>query len=406
MSPVQVAKSKLAAKYGANLGKSAMSHAKDETTAGVQGVPPGIRDGIARLTSVKFDAYKTGNNAGKFYFQCQGMAITPDSIPGPQGILKVRGRNTRVQIAIDEQKDGSGKVTATQDEQVAKIVNQMRLLAGDEFADQILKDNAPAAIQNDPNKLGLWAAEMLESMAAQLNESCESDDTAIHFYFSTSERAAREYIDPKTKQKKTSQAGVWENWGEACAAPDQASQVDDDSGASKAPSSNGTPTPADETPSDDATSPDETPSLTPEEIEALDLPTLAEVASSETPDAELAGERLSALALEAGVSEDEIKAAESWVAIVELIEAKAAEAEAAASTPEPEWEPSVKQVYKYQVLDAKGKPVINPKTKKSANPIEVRVEAVDKAKKTVKLKNLEDGKTPYLNQSWDRLIRE
>lgn len=405
MSPVQTAKSKLAAKYGGTIGKSAMAHAKDETTSAIQGVPPGIRDGIARLTSVKFDAFKTGNNAGKFYFQCQAMAVKPNDITTPTGVLKVRGRNTRVQIPVDDQKDSSGKVTSTQDEQIAKIVNQMRLLAGDEFADQILAQNAPPNIQKNEQALGLWAAETLESMAEQLNASCAADDTAIYFNFSTSERASREYLDPKTKQKKMSAAGVWENWGEACEAPsdENAGQVNDQTAA---PSDLTSP----ETPSDissDGTVPADAEvtadPMTPEDIEALDLPTLLELATGETVDSEGAGEHLKAMAIERGMTEDEFAAVQSFDQVIEFITNVD---ESAAAPVDEEWKPEVKQVYKYQVLDAKGKPVNNPKTKKPAGPIEVRVESVDVAKQTVKLKNLEDGKSLYLNQPWERLIRE
>ena len=91
----------------------------------------------------------------------------------------------------------------------------------------------------------------------------------------------------------------------------------------------------------------------------------------------------------AGISEDAITAAESWTALVAMIQGESqeeAEHKYEASEPEKPWEPEKGQVYRYTPID--------PKTKrKGKRSIEVEVTSVNKQAGTVTLVNNVDRKT-------------
>lgn len=416
--PVQVAKSKLAAKYGAGLGKSVMAHAKDETKVGNQGLPPGLKGAIAKLVSCKFDVYKTGTNAGEFYYQARGVMEQPIFFPYKGLEVKIKGQQTMVMIPVFDQKGKDGKVYSTQDEQVARILNEMRLLAGDEFADQITQ--VPPNLKSDQEK-AIWAAEKLEAMTAQLNATNNKDEPGIFFNVSTVARKTRQkmangkpLVDAnKNPIYENGDLGIYENWHGACAYdPSTGTSAAEDESANhsvvpqESAAETTTETKVVETPTTEVSS---DPTLSDEEIAGLDIPTLVELASGDTGDAPAATERLAALGAEVGI---DVTAPEyqSWSEVGDAIRASQAEAvnnESSASevAPEEPWKPEVNAVYYYKVIDPKTKkPIMDLKTKKEKKSVQVQVMAIDEKKQTVKLKNLEDGKSLYLNQPYDSLL--
>ena len=156
---------------------------------------------------------------------------------------------------------------------------------------------------------------------------------------------------------------------------------------------------------------EETEETAEESTDEVDLDALAEVADGDDEDAASeASEKLTALALEAGVDKAKVKKADNWASVVEMIREAQGEAGEEETAEEEEEESDAKipekgENYYYTVLDSKGKPIIGA-NKKPKKPVEVEVIAVDKAKETVTLKNLDDKKTLYKNVPFDQLKAE
>lgn len=112
--------------------------------------------------------------------------------------------------------------------------------------------------------------------------------------------------------------------------------------------------------------------------------------------------KLKELAIEAGAEEEVIDNAANWGEVKEMIENPAgggkeggSEAPTEEAPAEGEWTPAVEEVYKYAPM--------NPKTKKAGKAIEVEVTAVDEAKKTVDLAQLDNKKITYKKVPFDKL---
>jgi hypothetical protein len=104
-------------------------------------------------------------------------------------------------------------------------------------------------------------------------------------------------------------------------------------------------------------------------------------------------------AKKAGVPDKDVKESSSWAEVADMIRnASGGEGEVSEVAEEAPWEPSVEQSIKFKPLDKNKKPV-----KKA---IDAEITEVNSDKKTVTLKNLDDGKTVYKNVAWDRLIHE
>lgn len=353
MPPVK-GKSGLMAKYGANLDKAVQAHAADETDYGFMRLPPGINNGIAQLTVCKFDTYKTGDNTGEFYCQMRGVVIEPKSITKDGQVIPVAGRQTMLMEPVCNTQTRDKKVT-TQEEHVVNILNEFRKLAGEEFT------------------RGATGAD-LESLADQLQQA------APYFRFSTSQSGPTpQYPDPK----------VWENWHgskglEEYTPPDDGEGMVDRTG----PSNNGDSGGGAQAASTGGGS----------DFQVMELLEQANAGD------EGAAEQLRQMALDTGVPEEDVNAAEDWQAVVDLIAAKASAEDAGTEgAPAEAWEPNKGDVYLYKPIDPKTKkPVVDPRTKK-AKGVEVEVTAVDKKTKTVTLKNIDDRKTVYAKVAWDAL---
>jgi hypothetical protein len=149
----------------------------------------------------------------------------------------------------------------------------------------------------------------------------------------------------------------------------------------------------------------------PEEPEFGDLDSLAEAAEGGDDGAV---EKLTQLALDAGVTQKQIDEADSWASVVELIggeaegtgheepeEPEPPEQTGTEDVPEEVTEeeddtPKVEQVFSYRPVD--------PATKKKAvKPTQVEVTAVNAEKKTCDVKSLSDRKKGWRGVKWDAL---
>lgn len=405
MPPVNK-KSGLAAKYGAKLDTAVKNHGADETTYGIIELPPGISNGIAHLFEAKFDVYKTGQYQGEYYFHARGTVLAPKSVQTAQGEIPVEGLQTSITLPCCETKNQKGEVTSLEDN-IAAVLNEFRKLGVDTTN---------------------FTANDLEATAEVLKTQ-SLGSSPIYFRFSTSQSAPTPaFPNPR----------VWQNWhgikGLEDFQPDTEGAVDDGGAKTAAPVSPPVapkPTaaaPKPTTPAKPATAPTKPaaaavpakpaaapakpaakkpePPKAPEPPPAAvpsdefgELTDLVGLADAGDDDAQT---KLANAAREAGITDDQMKAADSWAAVAQLItgaqggEAPAEEpaAEAPAEGGEAEWKPAVEEVYGFEPPLPGGK-----KGKK----IEVEITAVDEATKTCSMKSLDDPKKTWTKQGWDKL---
>lgn len=382
--PAQTGKSKLMAKYGPAIDQAVRNHGGDETEYGRIDLPPGITNGVARLVECKFDTYKTGDNTGEFYFRAAGVVVEPTEVEHKGQLIPVAGQQTSIMVPVCQTKNQAGKVT-TQEENVARILNEMRKLGADTN--------------------GAGVAEM-EALADALKEA------APYFRFSTSQSPATpQFPNPR----------IWENWngtkglGEYVP-PDEGGGIDDatpqhqpapkaptpKSPAPKAPAlapaAKAAPPKAPARPPAKAPARPPAPEPEPEETvpfsEFDDLESLLTRANDDDTDAQ---GKLQDLATAAGISDEDARATKTWDELVGLI--RNADGSTAEANAEPEaTEPAKGDVYYYCPVDLK--------TKKKGKKVEVEVTKSDKLHQTVDLLNNTDKKTKYTAVPWDALEGE
>ncbi len=154
-----------------------------------QDPPPGVRNGVAQLVECGFGEFKTGNNKGQPFWRGAGVIQEPHTVIVDGQEVACAGKQTSITIALVDRKGKDDKIipatVALED-----AVNEMRKLL------------YPYEI--DPK--------MLETEKGYYDLAAALSRQKPYFGFSTSKRDSREYIDPKTKEKKMSQPGVWQNW--------------------------------------------------------------------------------------------------------------------------------------------------------------------------------------------------
>ena len=181
--PAQTQKSPLmAALAGAGVNEAMANAASGEIDWGFQRIPAGILNGVAQLSEVKFDVYKSGTNKGKPYFRAVGVVIEPRSIIKDGAEVVVAGMQTSIMEPCCNTTTQDGKKSTSAGEHAANVIMEMRKLGAD-FGPK------PQVHQ-------------LEPAAKALTESARNGNP-VYFRFSTSERKPR---TPKDEP------GVWENW--------------------------------------------------------------------------------------------------------------------------------------------------------------------------------------------------
>lgn len=355
---VQVQKSQLLAKLGAKLDAVVKEHAGDEVDYGLQqGLPPGIRDGVAKLVECKFEVIPEGKKyAGNLRFVMTAVMVEPATVLYNGREMPVQGRQTWVFRNVCDTTTQKGKVTTLADN-VAEIMNDMKKL-GAAF------DPAQGAAQ-------------LEAMAAALKKASQTPGQEIYFSISTTPRK------DQVTGKETGES--WENWGAVVqdyAPPDAAAAaIDDQSGAGQ---------PADDQPPSEPEAPaDES---------GIDLDALAAEADGMSLEDALAadgpGTAINSVAVDVGGKElkSAVGAAATWADGVELIKAAAAAGEAPAepeASLEPEtWKPKKGDPcgYKAPVKNKVGKMVAGSKV------TQCEITAVYNKTGTVDLQELADKK--------------
>lgn len=361
---MQKAKSGLAKKLGSSGAEAFEAHKNDETKISASGdLPGGIEGGVAQLVDCKFDQYKTGDNQGEYYFYAAGVVVSPKSVTTKDGTIIIKGSRTSIMEPMCDTVSKSGKGRQSVSEHLEWVLNEMR-------------------------KLGVNTSEIgfddLETVAESLIEA------APFFRFRTWQgKATEEYPDPRVNHEWK---GVVTDY-----VPDDEEEVKDETEEEKPaskptakPTAKAVTAPAKPPAKPTAKPTAKKPEPEPEPEEELDLDALAEAADNDDTEAQ------SKLAGHAKLYDVDYESAENWTAVAEALkevmenasaEAENAEEEAEAET---EWTPAKTEVYMYKPAG----------TKKA---IECEVMAVFADKKTVNLKNLDDGKTSYKGVKWDAL---
>ena len=391
--PSQEGSGGLFRKYGDRLNENLQKAVEKPTEYGPIGLPPGVRDGRAQVVKCYFKQYETGDNQGEYYFRCEAVALEPATVLNPKTGKdeKVAGLRTSIMIPCCETKNKQQKIT-TQEENMAKVINEMKKIAGDEYMTGA-------------------SMETLEELAKGIQDA----DPPIYIKFRTSQGAATpDYPDPK----------VWENWDgsrglEDYVPPDNAAELVQDATKESDNVASDTPPPArpktPPTPAKTAPKAAQPPAKAPPAAskapptkpgaakapppkkppepaapafdEFADLDSLRQMAErGDLP----AIQKLTEHAISAGFTQEQVDEASSWQELVDLINGGGSETANDDETVADEFTPEVGQVYAY-------------KPPKAKTPVDCEVMEVDVEARTMKLKNLTNQKVIYPSVSFDDL---
>ena len=374
--PAQVQKSGLVAKLGAKLDAAVKAHANDEIKGGGFGqtLPPGIRNGRAKLTDVKFELIPPGKaNAGEYRFVAQAVALEPATFSANGHEEKIAGRQLWLFEPLCDTVTKTGKNAGQKvplADHVANVMQHLGRLGAEFDADQ-------GGVQ-------------LEAVVSALKSQIATDP--IYFPFTTSPRR-----DQATGQDSKTEA--WENWGKVSDLPDYSppdateGAVDDQSGE-----------PGGEAPAGEGE-------------QEVDLDALAAEADGMAIEQALAedgpGSKIYEIAAQFGLSTEkgsEVAEAASWAAAVEIIKTAAAgvsdaqqaeeqqsAADAAPVEPEP-WNPKKGDAvgYKAPVKNKTGKLV-------PGKVVQCEIAAVYGKNGTCDLTQLANKKVGYKGVKLDQL---
>lgn len=376
--PAQKGKSGFLAKHGDRMRKAFDAHKGDETEYSNFGDLPAGVEGVAQLVECRLTQVKEGKkNAGEWLFYAAGAVKQPAEFEGQ----RLFGRRTSITCPLYDTPDRQGRKTL--EEHLAWVTNELR-------------------------KLGVDTAEMdVEELPDTLAAVKEA---APHFRFRTwkgDKQTQGRYKDQEPRVQH-----FWEgivDWTEDDEAgmPSQAQDNTRAPGTPKAaaavrvattPRTAASPVNGKGTAGEGKVKPTEK-EEPPEGPEFGDLDSLAEAADGGDDGAV---EKLTQLALDAGVTQEQIDEADNWSSVVELIGGAGEESEAPEETAteevteEEDGTPKVEQVFSYRPVDPTTK-------KKAAKAIQVEVTAVNTEKKTCDVKSLSDRKKGWRGVKWDAL---
>jgi hypothetical protein len=339
--------------------------------------PAGIDHGTASLVDCRAGVYNSGPNKGKLFFLAAAIIKTPKAFDG----RKCEGIRIQYMEPLCDTKTQKGKETKF-DEHLANVYGWIKFHGGEELLAAASEDIAA----------GVDGA--LEGVFQELKDAAPTIA-----YRTWKGKPTKDYPNPRVN---VDFCGVCEETEEEGGEAD----VIDESAADEAPADDDTP--AEEAAEEEAPAEEEATEEAAED--APDLDALAKAADAKKPN-EAAIEQLQAIAIEAGVSEEDFTNAENYASVVEMIRElqnptdseEAAEEEADAEEEVPA-DPEKGEVYSYVLIDPKTKkPVIDPKTKKAKKPAQVEAVAVYKKNKTADVKNLADDKV-IKGVAWDKLL--
>ncbi len=379
--PKQVSRSgSVLAKLGPDARSVHEKHRQDSPDFGQPAVPAGIEGGIAQLKRIWLGEFKEGPNKGKLFFMAMGTIFEPVAHNG----TPVRGLMTQIGPEALCNTPNTLSKRKTFEDHWAWMLNQIRIL-----------DPGAADVDFDNIELALEALQ----------------ETQPFFRFRTAQMPATK-TNPNPK--------IWQQWNGVCeytpgaemnngAMVDRSAVVPDISNGKEVSSeANG-----------QETTEKEGEESQEQFSEFDDLNSLAEAADNEDDDR--AVDKLTELALQAGVTKKQISTVKTWAEVVAMIESattseeeeggvvQESPVEEEQESPEEETQeeeseptPPPKPAKKVFVPKVDGVVLYSPKDKsgKILKATECEVLSVDAKVKTVSLKNLENTKLGYKNVPW------
>jgi hypothetical protein len=384
----------------ANLGKTILAR---DPEIGRPQVPPGINNGIVRLTDCRYALIdKEGETKGK----PQWIATAVILLPRTHGNTKTEGMTFSRSVPLYDTPRSGGKRKSFGDH-FTFVVDNLRALG---VLDKMMV-----------NEQGLLDDAKIQAAMAMLKKAApcfhfrswrgkqqDIEQSANGSWILTGDKNDRSWPTREAAETANPYAGkerlVNIEWLGRCDAPPEveaAAHVVDQTGK---PSGNGLAGAGQQTFNEFQGGGGGASTVNMDDYEAL-----IELAVQETAAGEAAAERLTSAGLAAGMSQKEIQEADSWDAVVQRIRAGAPSAPTASATQtaaaedQGEPPPVLRKVYRYRPIDPNtGKPAVNPKSKKPLK-VEAKVTKVNTADRTVNLLNQDDQKTTYKDVSWDAL---
>ena len=362
--PAQVRQSDILKKHlDAGFEKSIKAHAHDEVKDKFENLPPGISNGVARLTKCYFGEIAAGKkNAGMLYFRMEGVVVSPETVVDLGVKLVVRGRTTSFMENVFD--TGEGDKFVSKDQHIQNLMWEMRRLG--------------AKFSKNVNGIELM------TVAAALEK------TKPYFRFETTLKEEVKNPDGTVKYAR----GAWERWYGSKGLEDYSQNDDPTAGATDGGGAAG------DGGSDDdgqaAASGDEP------DVSAMDdWDELNALASGDGETSTAAGERMIELAVAAGVDETAAREAPSWEAVKNLMDAASNPAEPEPAPAKQGW--SKGDVILHYRMDPKTQKPVLGGNKKPLKKVEWEIVAVYPAKKNVDLKLADDGKVTMKAVHFDAL---
>lgn len=383
--PKQTSKSSLSAKLGQKGAKAVEAHKDDDVKFSGGGQLPAGVTGIAKVKVCKFDTYEKGEFVGEYYYMASAIVMEPKEF-----------RGMRTSIGPEPMCATPKKSRVDEDAHIAFVLNEYRKL-GIDTKEVGIDDLEPTAAEIQG--VGIYTRFRTYSFPKQEIVAKDGAFFVGDKKYKTEElaKAANPYVgtEPRVNQEWTGVCEYEEDTTAGGVEDDTAADETEVEAESEEAEEESTEVEVEEESSDDA--------------EEDEISSLAEKAMKKDKKAQAS---LTKMATEAGVSKEDIEAAEDWNAVAQLIRdtsgevtEETAEEEAEDETAEEEeWKPAKEEVYHYKAVD--------PKDPKKRKKIEVEVMSVSEKNETVTLKNLDSQKTILgkdkkpLAIKWSDLIRD
>lgn len=357
--------SNLAKKLGARLSAANEATIGKPVDTGTRRLPPGIREGIARLSTMYTKDYTEGALKGESFFRASAIVVYPEMHNGE----KVSGAVTSVMVSLCDIK-AEGDRKAKSFEENFKVMRDTIMSLG------IAECKETKA--TDPTGERTWA--YWQAAMQMLTDQQRAKTNPVYVQFST-----RGWTPPAKPGQPKPEERVIENWHGLATPeqvaklfgghgkPDPASAVQESNGAVQSVSTD--PPPA---PTFDEFAPSEY-SLA-DEVGAL----VATATQEEGEDAQAATMRLQELAIAAGWSKEQVDAASDWAQVGDMaLSGPSEQAETPILTVGSRW------MYSRRTKDGT---VMKDKNGKDFPAVEVEVTSLDNGKQTCTIKTTKDNK--------------
>lgn len=399
--PAQSSISGLMQRYAGRVDKAVQQHANDETKYGVMRLPGGILSGIARLNQCGFGQVQEGKQgAGDWYWRAAGVVHEPEYVVSEGQRVPVRGLNTSIIIMIRDYKDSQNN-DVTVEQCIADIMNHVRMIAGEEATSNMRSLQDVAAISAALEKHGPY------------------------FRFST--ELSRPQIDPKTNKPKLNpktgkpyEPRVFENWhgskglenykplNLSIAAVNDQTADPEPNGVQHSEPEYTPPPPA--APPQQHSQPAQHHPAPPSTNGSHDVLTNLVSLATERQD-EGAMAKLEEMATQAGYSLDEVKSANDWPDVAEMIKSPRKVPTLGSVSRAPAAEPDGGSLYEEMEETAPGFTVgqvvkFAPLDKQTGKPgalQDVKIEAIDEAAQKVQIRMVSDQKRAWKGVPFDKI---